>query len=359
VKVGGKHYRTVWVQGGKVKLIDQNLLPHEFSIATSASSMQTAAAIKDMTVRGAPAIGAAAGYAMAQAIGEAKGNWRAAKASRKLIESTRPTAVELFHATARVWQAAREDSGRARVRSAAQEASEQARAAWEEASAIADESAAACRAIGEIGAGELFSHGNNILTHCNAGWLACVDWGTALSPIYFYNRSGGRPFVYSSETRPRGQGARLTAWELGHEAVNHRIISDGMSASLMASGAIDAVIVGADRIAANGDTANKIGTYSHAIAALHHGIPFYVAAPTSTIDFSTPRGGRIPIEQRSEDEVHWVKGADEKGVIRRVRWTAPGSRAINPAFDVTPAQLITAVITEKGIFKPGELWRVV
>jgi S-methyl-5-thioribose-1-phosphate isomerase len=326
-------------------MIDQNKLPHSFEITACGTAAQTAKAIKDMTVRGAPAIGAAAGFAMAQAISE---NPKTSAAARATIESTRPTAVDLFYSTKRVFDAAAQ-------------ATDGAKTAWSEANAIAGESVAACKAIGETGLDEVFGKRKKmrIMTHCNAGWLACVDWGTALAPIYAAKASGLEPFVYCTETRPRGQGARLTAFELSNEGVDHAIIADGAAAWLMKKGEIDAVIVGADRIAANGDTANKIGTFGHAIAAKEHGLPFFVAAPTSTIDPGLENGESIPIEERDENEVHLVRGVDEAGVVRTVRWTNPASHARNPAFDVTPARLITQIITEKGISTPSRIKELV
>jgi len=210
---------------------------------------------------------------------------------------------------------------------------------------------------GELGNG-IIKNGAKIETHCNAGWLAFVDYGSALSPVYAAHRSGKQVFVYADETRPRGQGARLTAWELKNEDVPHVIIPDNAGAHLMSQGKIDMMIVGSDRIAANGDVANKIGTLEKAIAANYYGIPFYVAAPTSTIDFDCASGKDIPIEQRDEDEVLYQSGSNAEGKLEKVRVSSPGSEAINPAFDVTPAELVTAIITEQGIFKPEKLMNI-
>lgn len=349
MKVNGVEYRTVWAEksGRLVKLIDQNALPHEFKVVEARDCAETALAIKQMTVRGAPAIGAAAAFGLAQAFAQAPSEklWEVASAWRKAIEATRPTAVDLFHATRRVWNAT-EASGAP------------AETAVREAQALADESIQACKKIGEQGQ-SLLGDGSRVLTHCNAGWLACVDWGTALSPVYAAHRAGNKVFAYCTETRPRGQGARLTAWELANEGVEHVIIADSAAAFLMAQGKIGLVIVGADRIAANGDTANKIGTYSLAIAAEKHGVPFYVAAPTSTIDLSKASGAQIPIEYRSEEEVHVVRGTDETGRIASIRWSSPLSHAENPAFDVTPAGLVTAFITEAGVVEPSKLTEAV
>jgi S-methyl-5-thioribose-1-phosphate isomerase len=336
--VAGKQYRTVWMEGASVFLIEQNLLPFEFKILEATDYRQTCMAIKTMIVRGAGAIGGAAGYAMAQAFLEGRDSPDFIEKARQTIEATRPTAQNLFYAVERVYHA-----GKISLQDAVREAQN-----------IADEDANACRKIGELG-NELIKDGWNIETHCNAGWLAFVDYGTALSPVYVANRSGKKVFVYVDETRPRGQGARLTAWELKNENVPHTIIPDNAGAHLMAQGKIDMVIVGSDRIAVNGDVANKIGTLEKAIAAKYYGIPFYVAAPTSTIDFDCTSGKDIPIEQRSEDEVLYQTGPNEKGQIEKIQVSSPGSSAVNPAFDVTPAGLIKAIITEKGIFKPQQI----
>jgi S-methyl-5-thioribose-1-phosphate isomerase len=338
MKVAGKQYRTVWMEGASVFMIEQNLLPFDFKILEATDYRQTCHAIQTMIVRGAGAIGGAAGYAMAQAFLEGRDSLDFMEKARKTIESTRPTAQNLFYAVERVYQA-----GKISLQDAVREAQ-----------SIADEDANACRKIGELG-NELIQDGWQIETHCNAGWLAFVDYGTALSPVYTANRSGKKVFVYVDETRPRGQGARLTAWELKNENVPHTIIPDNTGAHLMAQGKIDMVIVGSDRIAANGDVANKIGTLEKAIAAKYYGIPFYVAAPTSTIDFDCASGGEIPIEERSENEVLYQTGMTKNGQLETIQVSSPGSSAVNPAFDVTPAGLITAIITEKGIYEPGQI----
>jgi len=340
MKVDNKNYRTVWVEGSSVFLIEQNLLPFEFKIYESKNHLDTCNAIKTMLVRGAGAIGATAGFAMAQAFLEGADIEKA----KKDIEAARPTAQNLFHATNRIFNAAKESENPKET-------------AVKEAQAIADEDAAACKKIGEYGA-ELIEEGFNIETHCNAGWLAFVDYGTALSPVYAAHRAGKKVFVYVDETRPRSQGARLTAWELKNEKVPHVIIPDNAGAHLMSLGKIDMVIVGADRIAANGDAANKIGTFEKAIAAKEFNIPFYVAAPTSTIDLNCKSGKDIPIEERSEDEVLYQTGPDEEGKIRKVLICSPGSNALNPAFDVTLAKYIKGIITEKGIFEPEEISKI-
>jgi methylthioribose-1-phosphate isomerase len=344
MRVHGTPYRTVWMDDGAVRLIDQNRLPFEFRVVACSDHRETADAIRDMTVRGAPAIGAAAAFALAQAFAEAPANapWPYARHARAAIERTRPTARDLFHGTEHVWRAA--EAATADV----------VRAAREAAQALADESVACCRRIGEHGAA-LIADGARVLTHCNAGWLATVDHGSALAPVYAAAGAGRRVHVWVDETRPRAQGARLTAWELAGEGVPHAVIADNAAAFLMSRGEVDLVIVGADRIAANGDVVNKVGTLAKAVCAREFGVPFYVAAPPSTFDASVPDGGSVTIEERAEDEVHFQTGPDEEGTMRRIRVTSPGSAARNPAFDVTPARLVTGYVTERGIFPAGAL----
>ncbi|HEX5725795.1 MAG TPA: S-methyl-5-thioribose-1-phosphate isomerase [Longimicrobiaceae bacterium] len=343
MRVHGTPYRTVWMEDGTVRLIDQNRLPFEFRVAECADHQATAAAIRDMTVRGAPAIGAAAAYALAQAFREAGPGdpWPYARAARATIEATRPTARDLFHGVERVW-------------AAASAARDPVAAAGEAARALADESVESCRRIGEHGAA-LVPEGARVLTHCNAGWLATVDYGTALAPVYMAAAAGRRVHVWVDETRPRAQGARLTAWELAGEGISHAVIADNAAAWLMSRGEVDLVIVGADRVAANGDVVNKVGTLAKAVCAREFGVPFYVAVPPSTFDASVADGSAVPIEERSEDEVHYQTGPDESGALRRVRVTAPGSAAHNPAFDMTPARLVSGYVTECGVFRTGEL----
>jgi methylthioribose-1-phosphate isomerase len=340
MKVNGKKYFTIWMKGSSVFMIDQNLLPFEFRIAESSNYSATCQAIRNMKVRGAGAIGAAAGFAMAQACLEAGANKDRTvflEAARIAIESTRPTARNLFYAVERVFAAALVSTQNAII----------------EAQAIANEDAAASQKIGEYG-NELIRDGFGIATHCNAGWLAFVDYGTALSPIYRSHEVGKDIFVYVDETRPRSQGARLTAWELHNAGIPHAIIPDNATAWYMSLGKINLVIVGADRIAANGDTANKIGTLDKAIAARHFNIPFYVAAPTSTFDMNCPDGSHIVIEERSQDEVLYQEGMTDDGRKEKIRVCSPGSPALNPAFDVTPAGLISGFITEKGVCRNFE-----
>jgi methylthioribose-1-phosphate isomerase len=342
MRVNGEHYRTVWMNGSSVRMIEQNKLPFEFDIYEAKTHLDTCDAIKTMIVRGAGAIGATAGYAMAQAFLEApKDNFlNYVEQARAAIEATRPTAQNLFYATNRVFNRGLE-------------ADDSRNAAYEEARIIANEDAEACRMIGECG-NKLIDNGFNIETHCNAGWLAFVDFGSALSPVYAAHNAKKRVFVYVDETRPRGQGARLTAWELHHERVPHEIIPDNAGAHFMSKGLVNMMIVGADRIAANGDVANKIGTLEKAIVAERYGVPFYVAAPTSTFDLNCPSGSKIPIEQRNVEEVLYQTGRTRDGRLETILVCSPGSEAFNPAFDVTPAELIAGIITEKGIVKPDE-----
>ena len=339
MRVNGQDYRTVWWKGKSIFLIEQNLLPFEFKIVEAKNYRESCEYIKKMTVRGAIAIEAMAAYAMVQAFLEAPKNnlWPYVDKAKKDVEATRPTARNLFYATERVYQAAKS-------------AADPVSAAEVEADKMAEESVAATKKIGEYGA-ELLRDGAQVETHCNAGWLGCMNWGTALAPIYVATRAGKKIFVYVDETRPRSQGARLTAWELQNEAVPHTIIPDNAGAFLMSRGKVDIMIVGADRIAANGDTANKIGTLEKAIVAKKYGVPFYIAAPLATFDLDCKTGADIPIEERSADEVLYQTGPDEKNVMRKILVCSPGSDAYNPAFDVTPADLITGIITEKGIVK--------
>jgi len=336
--VNNQEYRTVWMEENKVLMIDQNLLPFQFRIITSRNHRETCEAIKNMSIRGAGAIGAAAGYAMAQAFLEKKSrDPNYLQTARKRIESTRPTARNLFYATEKVFTAASISKNPGlRAKEIAQQ--------------LADEDASSSRMIGKLGS-KLIKKSMRILTHCNAGWLAFVDYGTALSPIYFAHSQAKNPFVYVDATGPRRQGARLTAWELNQAGIKHLIIPDNAGAFLMADNKIDLIITGADRIAANGDTANKIGTLEKAITAQYYGIPFYIAAPCSTIDSNCPTGEDIKIEFRSPDEELYRDGQTSEGSIARILVSSPGSKAVNPAFDVTPSNLITGIITEKGIIK--------
>jgi S-methyl-5-thioribose-1-phosphate isomerase len=334
-----------------VWIIDQTRLPFQFAIVPMRTWQETADAIVHMRVRGAGAIGATAAAGVAQAAIHARDSyfWEDVLAAVEGIRHTRPTAQNLFYGVNRVLTALEtERASPARAREAGIAAAQ----------AVADEDALACEQIGLHGRPLLWD-GMSVSTHCNAGWLAFVDWGSALSPIYRAHRDGLKVHVWVDETRPRGQGARLTAWELAQEGVPHTVIADSMIGSLMRKGEVHLVIVGADRIAANGDVANKIGTYGLAVLAQAHGIPFYVAAPTSTIDGGCLDGQAIPIEERSGDELAWVPGLAEDGSSTRVRVTPDGAVCGNPAFDVTPAKLISGIVTEKGIFPSKEVLRAV
>ncbi len=343
--VNGTPYRSVWLDGSIVKLIDQRLLPHQFAILDCPTYQETADAIRSMAVRGAGAIGVAAGFAIAQAALKAPEATLQQEVGRAatLTRATRPTARDLFYAVDQI----------ARTIHHAHTPAEARRAAVETAHRLADENAQAGEAIGVAGEPLVPPHAR-VLTHCNAGWLAFADWGSALAPIYRAHRLGKQPLVYATETRPRGQGAKLTAWELGQEGVAYTLIADTAAGWLFQHGELDCVIVGADRIAANGDTANKIGTYPLAVLAQRHGVPFYVAAPRSTFDDATPSGEAIPIEQRSEEELLWAVGRSESGITQRVRVSADSAHAKNPAFDVTPAALIRGFITDGGMIAPTQ-----
>jgi len=327
VKVGGRETRAVWWTDDGIRYIDQRQLPARLEVGIARTVEEVARAIETMAVRGAPLIGVVAGYGLALA---AKGGEDLAAAERRLSR-TRPTAINLWRGLEAV-RAAAPDAGRMLA----------AARAFDEAEV------AAAAAIGTHGVAVL-GRNARVLTHCNAGWLAVQDWGTALAPVYRAARAGLAPFVIVSETRPRLQGARLTTWELREEGVAHALVADGAAPYLIQRGQVDLVITGADRIAAGGDTANKIGTYALALAARARGIPFYVAAPLSTIDRSIGSGDEIPIEERSPDEVLTVEGEDDSGASVRVRVAPAGTRALNPAFDVTPHDLITGIITEVGI----------
>ena len=347
MKVRGKDYRAVWMNGRDVVVIDQRLLPHRFALLRLKNHRQTADAIKTMSIRGAGTIGATAAYGLAQACLEAarQPKWRHfsryVRKAYALLLNTRPTAADLKHALDRVLDQVEE----------ADDVEMACSVAIAEAENIADEYVERSQRIAEAGL-PLIRSGSRVLTHCNAGWLALVDWGSATAPVYLAHRKGRKVFVWVDETRPRNQGANLTSWELLQEGVPHKIIADNAGGFLMHRGEVDLCIVGADRIAANGDAANKIGTYEKAVLAHENRVPFYVAAPSSTIDLKCRSGEDIPIEERGEEEVHFVYGRNSRNVLERVRVTPENAAAANPAFDVTPARYITGIITEKGIVKP-------
>jgi S-methyl-5-thioribose-1-phosphate isomerase len=319
--------RALWYRRGVLSLIDQRALPGRTVVRRLTRLDQVAEAIRTLTVRGAPAIGVAAAYGMV--LGKREGTYTPARAAR-LLRATRPTAYDLFvgiEAVRKAW-AAGEDVERAADAYRAR---------------IVEE----CHRIGEAGA-PLFARSRRVLTHCNAGALATVEWGTALAPLRVARAKGAHLFVWVDETRPLLQGARLTAWELGRERIPHAVIADNAAGHFFSTGQVDAVIVGADRIARNGDFANKIGTYEKAVLARENGVPFYVAAPWSTFDARRRSGAAIPVEERDEEEVLEYAGA---------RTSPATSRARNPAFDVTPARYVTAFITPDGILRPRELAR--
>ncbi len=332
--------RAVWAEKCKVYLIDQTKLPFKEELYISDNYKKTCEAIVTMVTRGAGSIGATAGFAMMQAAFEApKDNYKEyLTKAKKEIENTRPTAQDLFAAVNRVYNKALNSPEDAE----------------KEAHLIADETSEAGKLIGEIGS-ELIKDGYNILTHCNAGPLAIVEYGSALAPIIHAHQNGKNVFVYVDETRPRNQGAKLTAWELNKAGVPHVIIADNVAGLLMQDRKVDIVITGADRIAKNGDTANKIGTLEKAVLAKEFNIPFYIAAPLSTFDNKILTGKDIPIEERDENEVLYISGEDKKGEIHRIRIASPGSKAYNPAFDVTPVKYITGFITPDGIKKANQI----
>ncbi len=344
--VNGINYRTVWMQDTSVYMINQLLLPFKFEIFRSKTYEETANAIKTMVVRGAPAIGATGAYGIAQAALQYPGeNFNDFKKyigeSFNLLNSARPTANDLNYALNFIKSKMFADGSITNSKMRAFELARQ----------YADWSAELCKKIGEHG-NKLIKNNQSILTHCNAGALACVDFGTALSPIRIAHYNNKNIFVYVDETRPRNQGTSLTAWELAQEKISHSIIADNAAGYFMQNGKIDIVMVGADRIAMNGDVANKIGTYEKAVLAKENNIPFYVAAPLSTFDANCKTGEDIPIEERHEDEITYMQGIDEDKNIKKIRIAPHGSPAKNPAFDVTPARYISGIITEKGIIKP-------
>jgi methylthioribose-1-phosphate isomerase len=347
MKIDGKQMRSIWVEGdgASVGIVDQTQLPHRFATARLATLEDTVHAIKTMQVRGAPLIGAAAAYGVWLALRANASNESLERAYAALV-TARPTAINLKWALDEMLAAVR---NRSRV--------DRPEAALRRASEIADEDVVVNQAIGRHGlkiiegvAERKKGERVNMLTHCNAGWLATVDWGTATAPIYMAYDRGLSVHVFADETRPRNQGASLTAWELGHHGVPHTVIPDNTGGHLMQHGFIDMVIVGADRVTAQGDVCNKIGTYLKALAAHDTKVPFYVALPSSTIDFTVTDGlAEIPIEQRAADEVARMTGKTVDGRIDTVQIVPDGAPVANYAFDVTPARLVTGLITERGI----------
>jgi len=352
-----RHHRTVSFDAttNSVVLIEQRLLPHEFELVKTRNFRETAAAISDMVVRGAGAIGATAAYGLAQGAVAFRGRDLArfeahVETVYQTLKHARPTAVDPVNAM---------NSIRAEMATGTSVDESQA-IAFAAAARFADEDAEHCRALGEHGA-PLIREGMRVLTHCNAGWLAFVDIGTATAPLYAAQAAGRKFHVFCDETRPRCQGASLTAWELAQQGISHQVIADNAAGFLMSRGEIDLVIVGSDRVLGKtGEVANKIGTYTKAVLAHRHRIPFYVAIPMSTIDWELGSGLEIPIEDRSGDEVLGAWGVlpgtkDKPGRRAYVRIASPTSTARNPGFDVTPPELITGIITPAGIFKPKEL----
>jgi methylthioribose-1-phosphate isomerase len=347
MKIKDKHFRTIWLadDGWSVEIIDQTKLPHQFETTRLTTLEEAGRAILTMQVRGAPLIGATAAYGVALAMRQDASD-AALDAAIEFLAKQRPTAVNLR------WALDEMRKTLAPVAPAEREA-----VAYQRAADNCDEDVETCRRIGEHGLriikdiastkppGEVV----NILTHCNAGWIACVDWGTATSPIYQAHDLGIKVHVWVDETRPRNQGASLTAYELGAHGVPHTIIVDNAGGHLMQHGHVDLCIVGTDRVTANGDVANKIGTYLKALAAHDNDVPFFVALPYTTIDWQLDDGMRIPIEERSSIEVLAMTGRLPDGAVVTVDIAAPGSPAANPAFDVTPARLVTAFITERGV----------
>lgn len=358
MKIRGVSYRTIWSDPSRndvICVIDQRQLPHRLVVEDIRSPVAMAEAIREMHVRGAPLIGAAAAWGMVLAVGinASDRDWmRQLEHAGAMLKATRPTAVDLAWAVDRMMAVAQTcqvaDEARTRLRTMAQQ--------------ICDDSVAACAAIGRHGlrlVRDIAARKNgapvNVLTHCNAGWLACVDHGTATAPIYAAHDAGIAVHVWVDETRPRNQGAKLTAWELGMHGVPHTLIADNVGGHLMQHGNVDLCLVGADRVTRQGDVANKIGTYLKALAAADTGVPFYVALPASTIDWSLRDGVReIPIESRTADEVRKIDGLDPSGHFTSVRICPEETPAANFAFDVTPARLIAGILTERGICPASE-----
>ncbi len=360
MKVDGKHYRTIWVKPDNqhvIQTIDQRWLPHRFVIENLETVEQAACAIREMHVRGAPLIGVTAAYgmylaALASCDESEPAFLLALQNAGQLLRSTRPTAVNLAWAVERQLEALTAAGGD--VKACIQ-------STFDVAAATADEDVESCRLIGEHGLDLIKNLSQkkggesvNILTHCNAGWLACVDHGTATAPIYLAHEAGLPVHVWVDETRPRNQGARMTAWELGQHGVAHTVVADNVGGHLMQHGLVDMVITGSDRTLYTGDVANKIGTYLKALAAYDNDVPFYVALPSSTFDWEHRDGvAQIPIEERDASEVKTIRGLSE-GEIRSVLLTPEESPAANFAFDVTPARLVTALITERGMCPASE-----
>jgi len=346
MKINGKAYRSIWPleNNAAVEIIDQRKLPHQFVIIRLENVEDAATAIRDMYVRGAPLIGATAAYGICLALKQNPSD-ESLQQALSLLQSTRPTAINLRWALRHMREAMLKLPESQRVQ-----------AAFKLAAQICDEDVELCRSMGRHGfrlidaLWKRHKRSINILTHCNAGWLATVDWGTALAPIYMAHDAGIPVHVWVDETRPRNQGAHLTAWELGQHGVPHSVIVDNAGGHLMQHGQVDICFVGTDRTTASGDVCNKIGTYLKALAAQDNGVPFYVCAPSPSIDWSINDGLKeIPIEQRSGEEVHTLSGMDDAGHICEVKITPDGAPVSNYAFDVTPAKYVTGLVTERGV----------
>ncbi len=348
MKIDGKSYKTIWFEGNSVKIIDQTKLPHQFIIKDLKTVKDAINAIKLMEVRGAPLIGATAAYGLVLSIIEKNDLSFLMKSSEELIAS-RPTAINLKWAVDRMMKklSGVNDKDILKI-------------ALDEAMTITEEDVKFCKNIGLNGLKiieKIASKKNdtvNILTHCNAGWLATIDWGTATSPIYHAHQKGIKVHVWVDETRPRNQGANLTSFELNEEGVSNTIITDNAGGILMQRGQVDMCIVGTDRTLSNGDVCNKIGTYLKALCAKDNNVPFYVALPSSTIDWRLKDHTQIPIEERNSDELSHVEGIDKNNKIKKIRIYPQKSKSLNLAFDVTPARLVTGLITEKGICEASE-----
>ncbi len=343
MKIEGKEYRTIWYEGDVVKIIDQTKLPHQFIIKELKTVRDAIIAIETMEVRGAPLIGATAAYGIALAVQENKDREFIKKSAEELIQS-RPTAINLKWAVDRMMNKLSGINSDQILDIALKEAKE-----------LCDEDEKFCENIGINGLRlieEIYNKKKdtvNILTHCNAGWLATINWGTATSPIYHAHKKGIPVHVWVDETRPRNQGANLTSYELNEEEISNTIIADNTGGILMQRGEVDMCIVGTDRTLSNGDVCNKIGTYLKALAAHDNNVPFYVALPSSTIDWNIKDSKEIPIEERNSEELSHVEGIDENNEIKKVLIYPKKSKAMNLAFDVTPAKYVTGLITEKGI----------
>ena len=348
MKINSKNYRTIWFEDKLVKIIDQTKLPHQFVIKDLITVKDAINAIKTMEVRGAPLIGATAAYGLVLSIIEKNDLFFLKKSSEELIAS-RPTAINLKWAVDRMMKklSGVNDKDILKI-------------ALDEANAIVQEDIKFCKNIGLNGLKIIEDIYNkkkgtvNILTHCNAGWLATIDWGTATSPIYHAHQKGIKVHVWVDETRPRNQGANLTSYELNEEGISNTVITDNAGGILMQRGEVDMCIVGTDRTLSNGDVCNKIGTYLKALSAKDNNVPFYVALPSSTIDWNIKDHKKIPIEERNSEELSHIEGVDENNEIKKIRIYPQKSNSLNLAFDITPAKLVTGLITEKGICEASE-----